>query len=121
MQYSWLIVTILVLLVGSCAAGIAIKRRGMDSLLGLLIQIGTTVAIVGVLLHNIFWEREVNQMASKGWTLFYTFPVFLVCGVISTGLAVSFLIRSRHLCKRTASIPTIPSNEIAEQGSEPDS
>ena len=71
------------LLVGSCAAVIAIQRSGMRSPLGQNIQIGTTVAILGVLLHNIFWEREINEMASKGWTLLYTMPAFLVCIFVS--------------------------------------
>ena len=96
MQCSWMIATILVLLVGSGAAGIAIKRKGVKSPWGAMIQVGTTGAIVGVFLHNIFWEREINQMASKGWTLIYTFPAFLICLVISGGLAIGFLVRSRR-------------------------
>ena len=64
MQYSWMIATILVLLVGSGAAGIAIKRKGVKSPWGAMIQVGTTGAIVGVFLHNIFWEREINVSVS---------------------------------------------------------
>ncbi|MBK1829520.1 hypothetical protein JIN77_02185 [Verrucomicrobiaceae bacterium R5-34] len=116
MQYSWVIATILVLLIGSGAAGVAIERKGMKSPLGAMIQIGTTVAIVGVLFHNIFWEREINQMASKGWTLIYTFPAFLICVVISGGLAIGFLVRSRRLRTVGESTLTTARNEIAEQG-----
>src|SRR6478735_6897395 len=97
MQYSWVIATFLVRLIGSSAAGIAIQRRGMKSSLGAMIQICTTVGIVGVFFHNIFWEREINQMASKGWTLIYTFPAFVICLVISGGLAIAFLVRSHRL------------------------
>ena len=67
------------LLAGTCSAGIAIQRRGIRSPLGRNIQIGTTAAIFAVFLHNIFWEREINDMASKGWTLSYTLPAFLIC------------------------------------------
>ena len=106
MQYSWAIASVITLLVGSCAAGIAIQRSGMRSPLGQNIQIGTTVAILGVLLHNIFWEREINEMASKGWTLLYTLPPFLVCIFLSSVLAIVFAVRSRRLRSQGNDPPT---------------
>lgn len=106
MQYSWAIASVITLLVGSCAAGIAIQRSGMRSPLGLNIQIGTTVVILGVLLHNIFWEREINEMASKGWTLLYTLPAFLVCIFLSAVLAIVFAVRSRRLRSKGGDPPT---------------
>ncbi len=78
----------------------------MRSPLGLNIQIGTTVVILGVLLHNIFWEREINEMASKGWTLLYTLPAFLVCIFLSAVLAIVFAVRSRRLRSKGGDPPT---------------
>jgi F0F1-type ATP synthase assembly protein I len=93
MQYSWAIAIILVLLIGSCSAGIVIQRRGMRSSMGRNIQIGTTIAIFGILLHNIFWDREIEEIGSRGWTLICTLPAFLICIIISGFLATVFSIR----------------------------
>ena len=116
MQYSWVIAIILVLLIGSGAAGIAIGCKGMKSPLGAMIQFGTAIAIVGVFLHNMYWEREINQMASKGWTLIYTFPAFLICLVISGGLAIGFFVRSRRIQAVGESALTTARSEVAAHG-----
>jgi|APTNR8051073442_1049403.scaffolds.fasta_scaffold70328_2 hypothetical protein len=97
MQYAWAIASVVVLLAGSCAAGMAIHRSGMGWRLGRNIQMGTTAAIFAVLLHNLYWEREINEMASKGWTLLYTAPAFLICVLLSGVLAIVFAVRSRRL------------------------
>lgn len=115
MQHSWAIVTVAVLLIGSCAAGIAIQRKGTNSPIGRNIQIGTTIAILAVFLHNIFWEREINEMASKGWTLIYTLPAFLVCVSVSGILAIMFAVRFRRFCDRADDSLTAPGNRKAEQ------
>lgn len=114
MQYSWAIASVAVLLTGSCAAVIAIQRSGMHSLLGRNIQIGTTVAIFAVFLHNIIWEREINEMASKGWTLLYTMPALLICILLSGVLATVFAVRSRQLRRQADDPPAAPENQPAE-------
>ena len=119
MQYSWVIASVVVLLIGSCAAGIAIQRSGMRSPLGRNIQIGTTIAILGVLLHNIFWEREINEMASKGWTLIYTLPAFTICVFLSGLLAIVFAVRFRRLCNPSGGSPTPTAKHQAEQDVDP--
>lgn len=96
MQYSWAIACVVVLFIGIVAAGIAIQRKGKKSPLGRNIQIATTIAILTVFLHNIIWEREINEMASKGWTLIYTLPAFLVSVVVSGILAIVFAVRFRR-------------------------
>lgn len=116
MQYSWAIASVVVLLVGSCAAGIAIQRNGATSPLGRNIQIGTTIAILAVFLHNVFWEREINEMASKGWTLIYTFPAFLICLALSGSLAILFAVRFRRYGNHAGDSPTAQENRAAEQG-----
>ena len=116
MQYSWAIASVIVLLAGTCSAGIAIQRRGIRSPLGRNIQIGTTAAIFAVLLHNIFWEREINDMASKGWTLSYTLPAFLICLLLSSLIMIVLAVLfRRHL--RLASNQSMPTgNQKAESG-----
>ncbi len=114
MQYSWAIASVVVFLTGSCAAVIAIHRCGMRSLLGRNIQFGTTVAIFAVFVHNIFWEREINEMASKGWTLLYTMPAFLICIFLSGVLATVFAVRSRHFRRQPGDPPAAPENQPAE-------
>ena len=94
MEHSWAITTFAALIIGTAAAQIAQQRSGGLSSLGVKIQIGTTLGIIAILIHNIFWEREINQMASKGWTLIYTFPAFLICFVISGILAILLVIKS---------------------------
>ena len=116
MQYSWAIASVVVLLVGSCAAGIAIQRKGTNLPLGRNIQIGTTIVILAVFLHNIFREREINEMASKGWTLIYTLPAFLICLALSGSLAILFAVRFRRYGSRAGDSPTAPRNRTAEQG-----
>jgi len=80
----------------------------MRSLLGRNIQIGTTVAIFAVFLHNIFWESEINEMASKGWTLIYTMPAFLICIFLSGVLVTVFAVRSRRLRRQAGDQPAAP-------------
>jgi hypothetical protein len=115
MQYSWAIACVVVLLVGSCAAGIVIYRSKMLAQLGRDIQIATTISIFGVLLHNIFWERQINEMASKGWTLLYTIPAFLVCILVSGLLAIAFTVRSRRFRSQVNDSLIAEENPQAEQ------
>ena len=104
------------LLAGTCSAGIAIQRRGIRSPLGRNIQIGTTAAIFAVFLHNIFWEREINDMALKGWTLIYTLPAFLICLLLSS-LFMIFLASLFRRHRRLASDQSMPTeNQKAESG-----
>jgi len=105
-----------VLLIGTCAAGIAIQRKGTNSPLGRNIQISTTIAILAVFIHNIIWEREINEMASKGWTLIYTFPAFLICVAVSGILAIVFAVRFRRCRNDAGNAPTAPRKRQAEQG-----
>ena len=90
MQYAWAAVTVIFLLAGTTVAFMS-KQKILRS----KIQFWTTVAIFVVLLHNIYWERDVNQMTSKGWTLFYTLPSFLICFCLSLILYIVFKIRAR--------------------------
>ena len=116
MQYSWAIACVAVLLVGIGAAGIAFLCKGTKSPLGRNIQIGTTIAILAVFLHNIIWEREINEMASKGWTLIYTFPAFLICVSVSGILAIGFAVRFRRSRIQAGDAPTNKKKKQAEQG-----
>jgi hypothetical protein len=83
--------------------------------LGRDIQIATTISIFGVLLHNIFWERQINEMASKGWTLLYTIPAFLVCILVSGLLAIAFTVRSRRFRSQVNDSLIAEENPQAEQ------
>ena len=103
------------LLIGSCAAGIAIQLRGTGSPSGRNIQIGTTIAILAVFLHNVSWEREINEMASKGWTLIYTFPAFLISVFLSGFLAMVFAVRFRRQGDHPCDSRTAPDNRKAQR------
>ncbi len=117
MQYSWAIASVIVLLTGTSAAGVAILRMGRRSPLGRNIQIGTTVAIFLVVLHNVFWEREINEMASKGWTLIYTFPAFSICILLSGLLTIIFAARFRRQLRYESDPPNEPEKRKAEHDS----
>ena len=117
MQYSWAIASVIVLLTGTCAAGVATLRIRKRSPLGRNIQISTTVAIFVVFLHNVFWEREINEMASKGWTLIYTLPAFSICILLSGVLTIIFAARDRSQLRYESDPPTEPENRKAEHDS----
>jgi ABC-type polysaccharide/polyol phosphate export permease len=83
--------------------------------LGRNIQIGTTAAIIAVFLHNILREREVNDMASKGWTLIYTLPAFLICVLFSILIAIVLAIRFRRHLRLPSGRSTPTEIQKAEQ------
>ena len=96
-QYSWGIAIGLLTVVGTIAAVVAFPRSEKRRSLSAKIQFATTAAIFLVFVHNIWWENEIHEAASRGWTLLYTFPPFLICSAASIILTVAFTIRAREL------------------------
>jgi hypothetical protein len=78
MQYTWsaLIIGIATFGISTSLAIQAIGRSRIRAIWGML---ATFLGICLVTLHNIFWERSLNENASKGWTLLYTLPTAAVC------------------------------------------
>ncbi len=97
LQHSWAFAIFLLTVAGTTAAFLTVGRSRMRIGLSAKIQFATTAAIFFVLLHNIYWEREITEIASRGWTLLVTFPAFLICFAMSFILAIAFTIRARRL------------------------
>jgi hypothetical protein len=95
MQYSWASAIVIIMLLGTVAAFVSPRSTRRKLSTSFWIQVGTTVAIAAVLGHNVFWERTLNPQASRGWTLLYTLPAFLICFTLSVVLAIVFAVSHR--------------------------
>ena len=94
MQCSWAVAIIVIFVLGTAVSLFAAARGPAESRLAGLVQAGTTIAIAIVVIHNVYWERNIGALG--GWTALYTFPAFLICFPISITLAMGFAIRGRR-------------------------
>lgn len=95
MENTWSILIIIVGIAGLITALVTGRNKGPTA----SIKISSIVILLALLvfLHNIYWERFTNEMASKGWTLIYTLPSWFIVSLIHAIYILINLVKSKRI------------------------